>query len=117
MPERLATDAELRVLSDEVVSIPLAIRTFWLDFAGRQINTELYGDQASDAHLLLTLHHLALSPHGKSAGLEQGREATSEKFGGLAATFAASGTTGPHAATVWGRAFDAIPSLGLPEIV
>ena len=111
MPSRLATDAEITALAEDAKSISVGVRNFWRDFSGRKINTSLFGDVASDAHTLLTLHYLALSPQGKAVGLDQGRETTSEKVGNIGVSYSASsGSSGPHGSTSWGRAFDEVAS-------
>jgi hypothetical protein len=103
-----ATDSDLTTRIPATSAATLAQRTFALDDAAAEINAVQVGARTVRAHVLLAAHYLQLEgviPGGEGGSVTaRSAGAISVSYGALGAEFAG----GSHAATRYGRMFDAL---------
>lgn len=111
MARAYATDADLTGL-DPSNTTPSGTRDVYRSLAQSLISLDVWGEQASMAHALLTLHMLASAG---IAGTSSGSSAvTSRTIGSLSVSYnVAPNPTGEHASTGWGVLYDEL-FAGLP---
>lgn len=115
---RLATIADLTVLSSAVASLDTGVVQFYLDMAATSIDIARWGTKALYGHTALTMHSLTedrlITPTG-ARGILAGR-----KFDDLQETYATGAVSGQYlqfSSTTWGRQYVAllrsIPRIGV----
>lgn len=116
MAERYATADDL---PGEFASVAAGDVTFWLTATQSQISLDVWGENASIAHALLTAHRLKRANLGSNPSTARG-PVTSQSVGNVSTSFAASaanGTDGDLASTIYGQAYaDMRKGLGFTPI-
>lgn len=94
-------------MAPEFANVPPEVTEAFLEAAAQDINLEAWGDKASEGHVFLTAHYMAVAGQGTDAG-ERG-PVNAEEIDKIKVSYGAVGTaTGldaNYSTTKWGRLY------------
>ncbi len=95
------TPADVKKFAPEFSDLTNQRIQLFIDMAGRNLNSEYWGEKYNDGHMLLTSHYLTL---GERQGI--GGSISSEKVGDLAVSYAGVSDKSKFGQTSYGQMFE-----------